>query len=73
MVWRARLNDLGPVTLQVRADRVLTSGTEDVIDDGQRARVAALDGAGLPALRALQPLPGPACPQWPARPRPPIT
>ena len=46
------------------------SSAEDVVDDGQRARVAALDGAGLPALRALQPLPGPARPQRPARPGP---
>ena len=46
-----------------------SSGAEDVVDDGQRARVAALDGAGLPALRALQPLPGPARPQRPAPPR----
>ena len=53
---------------QLRTDRVLTSGAEDVVDDGQRARVAALDGAGLAALRALQPLPGPARPQRPARP-----
>ena len=47
-----------------------SSGAEDVVDHGQRARVAALDGAGLPALRALQPLPGPARPQRPARPGP---
>ena len=45
-----------------------SSSAEDVVDHGQRARVAALDGAGLPALRALQPLPGPARPQRPARP-----
>ena len=44
-----------------------SSGAKDVVDDRQRARVAALDGAGLSALRALQPLPGPARPQWPAR------
>jgi hypothetical protein len=46
----------------------LSSSAEDVVDHGQRARVAALDGAGLPALRALQPLPGPARQQRPARP-----
>ena len=45
-----------------------SSGAEDVVDDGQRARVAALDGAWLPALWALQPLPGPARPQRPAPP-----
>jgi hypothetical protein len=45
-----------------------SSSAEKVVDHGQRARVATLDGAGLPALRALQPLPGPARPQRPARP-----
>jgi hypothetical protein len=45
-----------------------SSSAEEVVDDGQRARVAALDGGGLPALRALQPLPGPARPQRPAWP-----
>jgi hypothetical protein len=48
-----------------------SSSAKDVVDHGQRAHVAALDGAGLPALRALQPLPGPAPPQRPtARPGP---
>ena len=46
-----------------------SSSAEEIVDHGQRARVAALDGAGLPALRALQPLPGPARPQRPAPPR----
>ena len=45
-----------------------SSSAEDVVDHWQRARVATLDGAGLPALWALQPLPGPARPQRPARP-----
>ena len=45
-----------------------SSNAEDVVDHGQRARVAALDGAGLPALRAFEPLPGSARLQWPARP-----
>ena len=45
-----------------------SSGAKEVVDYEQRARVAAFDGAGLPALRALQPLPGPARPQRPARP-----
>jgi hypothetical protein len=45
-----------------------SSGAKDVVDDGQRAHVAALDDAWLPALRALQALPSSARPQRPARP-----
>ena len=41
-----------------------------VVDHGQRARVAALDRTLLAALRALQPLPGPARSQRPARRQP---